>query len=591
MAGILSAGLDRGPRSKRERYQQLRAALWSDRASFDTHWRELGDFLLPRRTRFWPGDRNRGDKRNQNIIDSTGRFAARTLQSGLHAGLTSPARPWFKLTTPDPTLAEHQSVKEWLHLVTQRMQVVFAATNLYNVLPIIYGDMGVFGTSAMSVLADPRELFRCYAYPIGSYALGLDARGMATTFVRDYELSVRQVVEQFGVRRGYRDIDWSNISTTVKNLWDRGQYESPIEVCWVVMPNEDADQNRLEAEYLPWASCHFEQGEGREDRFLRESGFRTFPILAPRWDITGEDTYGTDCPGMTALGDVKQLQIMQREKAKAVKKMVDPPMIGLPELRTQKTSILPGDITYVREPQHGFKPAHEISLNLEHLVRDIGETQYRIQRAFYEDLFLMLARSDERLGAMRPTAREIEERHEEKLLALGPVLERTNDELLNPLIDRVYLLMEESDPLTDPENKLIPPAPPELQGIALKVEYISVMAQAQKLVGVSGLDRFVTAVAPIMQADPSARHKVDVFRIIDSYGDSLGIDPRIVRTTEQAEQLAAAEAQQQQAIADAQQAMALAKAAKDASGAQMGTDSALDRVVGGVAGVAPTVGQ
>jgi hypothetical protein len=579
MAGILSAGLASTPRGKRERYQQLQAALWSDRASFDSHWRELGDFLLPRRTRFWPGDRNRGDKRNQNIIDSTGRFAARTLQSGLHAGLTSPARPWFKLTTPDPTLAEHQSVKEWLHLVTQRMQVVFAATNLYNSLPIIYGDIGVFGTSAMSVLDDPRDLFRCYAYPIGSYALGLDVRGRAATFVREYELSVRQTVEQFGVRRGYRDIDWSNISTTIKNLWDQGQYEAPVEVCWVVTPNDDAAPDRLEAQYLPWTSCHFEKGEGGEDRFLRESGFRTFPILAPRWDITGEDTYGTDCPGMTALGDVKQLQIMQREKAKAVKKMVDPPLVGLPELRTQKTSILPGDITYVREPQHGLRAIHEITLNLEHLERDIGQTQYRIQRAFYEDLFLMMASFDQRMAAARPTATEVQERHEEKLLALGPVLERTNDELLNPLIDRTYLLMEQAG--------LVPDPPPELDGVDLKVEYISILAQAQKLVAVAGLDRFVTAVAPIMQADASARHKVDVFRIIDSYADSLGIDPRIVRTTEAAQQLVDAEAQQQKAIADAQQAMALAKAAKDASGAQMGTDSALDRVVAGARAAAP----
>jgi hypothetical protein len=119
-------------------------------------------------------DRNRGDKRNQNIIDSTGRFAARTLASGLHAGLTSPARPWMKLTTPDPDLAEHGRSQGMAARRHAAHADVFATSNLYNVLPLVYLDMGVFGTAAMSIVEDTRDLFRCYSYPIGSYALGLD---------------------------------------------------------------------------------------------------------------------------------------------------------------------------------------------------------------------------------------------------------------------------------------------------------------------------------------------------------------------------------------------------------------------------------
>lgn len=558
--------------SKRSRYGQLRGSLLLQRSSFDSHWRELGEWMLPRRTRFTASDRNKGDKRNQNIIDSTGRFALRTLQSGLHAGLTSPARPWFNLSTPDPDLAASQPVKEWLHVVTQRMQVVFADTNLYNVLPILYGDLGLFGTAAMGVLPDGPDLFRCYAYPIGSYALGLDARGIASSFVRDYELSVRQVVEQFGVVPGTTEIDWNRISTTVKSQWDKSNYEEAVELTWIVTPNEEANAARLEAQYLPWASCHFERGNSASGGFLKESGFQTFPILAPRWDITGEDTYGTDCPGMTALGDVKQLQMMQRDKAKAIKKQIDPPLVGAPELRTQKTSLIAGDITYVREPATALRAIHEITLNLEHLRLDIGDVQYRIQRAFYEDLFLMLARSDENRGAQPVTAREVEERHEEKLLALGPVLDRTNDELLDPLIDRVYHLMDAAG--------LLPPPPEAVQGVKLKVEYISIMAQAQKLVGVVGQDRFMASMIPLLEAFPAVADKIKIHQVIDNYADMLGVDPRILRTTEEAEQIAAARAQQQAAMAEAEQAQMMARAVKDAAAAPMGTDSALDRLVG-----------
>jgi hypothetical protein len=560
-------------RAKRERYEQLRSSLWSDRSSFDSHWREIAEWMLPRRVRFFASDRNKGDKRNQNIIDSTARFAARTLQSGLHAGLTSPARPWFNLTTPDPTLAERQDVKQWLHTVTERMQVVFTDSNLYNVLPTVYGDLGVFGTGCMAILEDDQDLFRCYAYPLGSFAMGLNHRNIVTTFVRDYELTVRQVVEQF-VLQPDRSLDWGHVSVTVKTLWDRSNYQAPVELTWIVAPNDYADPQRLESRYFPFHSCHFEKGESQGGGLLKESGFRSFPVLAPRWDVTAEDTYGTDCPGMSALGDVKQLQTMQREKAKAIKKTVDPPLVGSPELRSQKTSLLPGDITYVRDPQHGLRAVHEVGLNLEHLVLDIGQTQYRIQRAFYEDLFLMMATADQQMGADRPTAREVQERHEEKLLALGPVLERTNDELLDPLIERAYLLMDEAG--------LIPEPPEELDGVALKVEYISIMAQAQKLVGVTGQDRFVNAMIPMLQVAPQVMHKLNVFKIVDNYAAMLGIDPSIVKTDEEANQALQQQEQAQAAAMAAEQAKTLAGAAKDASAAPLeGGGSALDALMNG----------
>lgn len=560
---------------RRVRYEKLRSALWTERQSgFDAHWRDLADFLMPRRVRFTVTDRNRGDKRNQNIIDSTGRFSARTLSSGLHAGLTSPARPWMKLTTPDAALANLPQVKRWLHIVTERMLAVFATSNLYNVLPLVYLDMGVFGTAAMSIVPDSRDLFRCYSYPVGSYVLGQDKRGLVRTFIREFVWTVRQVVEEFGVREDGRSIDWSTISTTVKTLWDQGEYEQTINLIWLVKPNDYADRDKFQAKYLPFTSCYYER-DSEERKFLRESGFKTFPVMGPRWDITGEDTYGTDCPGMTALGDVRQLQTMQRRKGQAIAKQIDPPLVGPSALRTQKTSLLSGDVTYldVREGMQGLKSIHDVTLNLADLTADTAQVQYRIQRAFYEDLFLMLARSDDVRGAQPPTAREIDERHEEKLLALGPVLERTNDELLDPIVDRIFQMMSDAG--------MFPKPPQELEGVDLKVEYISILAQAQKLVGVVGQDRFLQSVAVLAQTFPDVRHKIAPFKVVDNYGDMLGVDPSIVRTDEEAQADVDAERQAAANAARADQAAQLAKAGKLASETPLSGDSALNKIVSG----------
>ena len=562
----------------RTRYEEMRNALLTERSSFDAHWRELGDYLFPRRTRFFAGDRNQGGKRSQNIIDATPRLAARTLQSGLHAGLTSPARPWMRLTTPDPDLAEYAPAKEWLHTVTQRMLTVFLRSNLYQALPTLYGDLGVFGTAAMAVLEDDKDLMRCYSYPVGSYAIGLDARGLATTFVRDYSLTVRQLIEEFGTVAGRRDIDWTRFSIEVKNLWDTGAYETPVEITWIVTPNVNARAGKLEAKFLPWSSCYIERGRALQGAFLRESGFSQFPIMVPRWDVTGEDTYGTDCPGMSALGDIKALQIMQRRKAQAVDKAINPPLVGPSSLRTQKTSLLPGDITYqdVRDGQQGLRPIHEVRLEgIREMATDIAETQYRIRQTFYADLFLMLA-SGGAQGAQPVTAREIDERHEEKLLALGPVLERTNDELLDPLVDRVFAMLVKAGG--------IPKPPQELDGVDLKVEYISVMAQAQKLIGVVGQDRFLQSIGALVPTFPEARHKVNVFETVNAYGDMLGINPKLLRSDEEAQAAVDAEQQAAAAAQQAEQLKTTAGAARDLGNTPMGSGgSALDQVVGGMA--------
>lgn len=559
-------------RSKIQLYQEVAADLKSQRSSFEAHWRDLADFLVPRRLRLNPNDKNRGDKRNQNIIDSSPRYAVRTLQSGLHAGLTSPARPWMKLTTHNQGQSEMPAVKDWLHVVTSRMLQLFLQTNVYNSLPIVYGDMGVFAVGAMAVLPDRQDLFRCYSYPVGSYWLGQDERGVTSTFYREYQLTVRQVVQQFALDpRDGDTVIRSRLSNTVLNQWDRGQYEQPVNISWMVTPNTDWDDDRLGSRFLKFASCYWET-DGKNDRFLDERGFKTFPVMAPRWDITGEDNYGTDSPGMIALGDVRSLQIMQRRKAQGIWKMIDPPLIAPASVRTQKVSQLPGDVTYADVPQASqtFRAMHEVTVNLEHLRGDIYETSARVDRAFYKDLFLMLAESDGRRGVQPITAEEVRERHEEKLIALGPVLERTNDELLDPLVDRVFLMMAEAG--------LFPPPPPQLEGMNLKVEYISIMAQAQKLVGVVGHDRFFMSITPMLNVWPEARHKIKPFQAIDDYADQLGVDPRIIRPTDEAEALQAAEAQAAAQAAQAQQAALQAKAAKDAAGASMEGDTALSRM-------------
>jgi len=497
------------------------------------------------------------------------------------SGITSPARPWFKLSTPDPDMAELGPVKYWLDQTGRRMSDVFLRSNLYNVLPQVYSDLGGFGTAPMLIEEDFDEVIRCYSLPVGSYMIAKDSKGRVNTLFREFRMTVRQLVEEFAKRNEKtKEVDWSNFSTHIKEQWEQNATETWIDVCHVIQPNEDHNEKMLGSKYKKFSSCYYERGtsgpksqgyfKGKDsEMYLREMGYDYFPVLCPRWEVTGEDVYGTNCPGFKAIGDIKQLQLMEKRVAQAIEKMINPPMVGPVSLRNSKVSILPGDTTYAdeREGQKGFRPAHEVNFKTAEVNDKIQKIETRISRCFYEDLFLMLA-NDSRSNI---TAREIDERHEEKLLALGPVLEQLNQDLLDPLIKIAFQIMT--------AQGLIPEPPEELQGQELKVEYISVMAQAQKLIAIGGLERTLQFASQVVAINPDAIHKIDCDQMIDEYSMSVGVAGKVIRTDEDAAAIRQqiAQAQQQQVAAQTMQGMT--GAAKDLSQSDMSGDNALTRLM------------
>lgn len=533
--------------TRKQRYERLWTELDTEYASWRSHQRELYEFILPRQPRFLAQDvTTAGTKKHRSIIDSTATASVRTMSAGMMSGLTSPARPWFMLTVPDRGLADLTSVKRWLHDVAEALRDVHDRSNLYKALPLAYQDLGVAGTTALLVLEDDEDDMRVYHLPVGSYRLLTDKRGKVAGMMRRFTMTVRQLVEEFGEE---------NLSQHSKNLWDTGHRETKVEVVHAIVPNEQHDERKLDAKYKKWASCYYEgtaagKSPREDDGFLRESGFDLFPVLAPRWGQTGEDVYGWS-PAMDVLGTIKGLQRAKKDKAKGIAKQVDPALVGPTALRNERVSQLPGDITYsdvTQQAQGGLRPIHEVRIDLQWLLHDIAEMRAEVREAFFADLFKMFS-NDQR--NQPPTAREVQERHEEKLLQLGPVLETLDDELLAPLIDLTFAFLERTGRL--------PPPPPEIQGMPLKVVFVSILAQAQKMLGIGAVERFIGFIGgSLAQIKPEALDKINADQVVDDYADMLGVPPEMVHSDDEVTEIrqarAAQQAQQQQMMMEQEQA-------------------------------------
>lgn len=569
--------------SKRQRITALEAQLRIDRNSFESHWQDLAEHFAPHRYRRTDTERNKGHKRHGKIINESGMLAARTARSGMFAGMSSPARPWRRLTTPDPDLADFGRVKQWLSTVNRNMNTMTAKSNIYQVLPILYGDELVFGGGAIGVFPDHQDLMRCYSYPIGSYWLACNDRGIVDTFFYRYQMTVRQVIMKFGNPQASEAEKWKPFSSHVKSLFQSGNYETPIYVMHVITSNMEYDPRRIEAKYaMPYSSCYYEQGfvgnyqqqisDAVTQGFLKESGLPYFPILAPQWERAGEDTYGTTCPGMEALGTVKEIQNTEKRLSKAIEKQLNPPMQGPSSLRNQRPSLIAGDFTAVDNlsDKGGLRPVHEVNMAVQHVDQRILHMEQRVDRCFYVDMFLMLDRMQ---GVQPRTEAEIAERYEEKLLALGPVLESNNDGLFDPLTDIQFMLMLDAG--------LVPEPPEELAESDLKVEYESIMAKAQKLVGVAGTERFIGFLGNVAAAKPNVLDRVNEDELVEEYGDMMGVSTKIIVPLEEAQAAREQRAQQQaqqQAIANVSN---VTKAAEQLSGADTSTDNMLTRVLAG----------
>ena len=518
--------------------------LKTERSSWFSHWNEISTRLMPRAGRFFVQDRNKGNKRHNQIYDSSATQALSILAAGMMSGMTSPARPWFRLTTGDDDLDSYQPVKIWLDQVTRLMLKIFQGSNTYRALHSMYEELGGFGTAASIMVPDFRSVIHHHPLTAGEYAITTDWRGDVATLYREFQKTVGQIVKEFGYKA---------CSPTVQNLYDRGTLEAWVTIIHAIEPRADRDPSKNDPQNMAWKSVYFEIG-GNQQHCLRESGFKRFPALVPRWVVRGGDIYG-ESPAMTALGDINQLQHQQLRKAQGIDYKTRPPLQAPTSMKNRDVEMLPGGITYVdsANPHGGIRSAFEVNIDLQHLLGDIRDVRERIRSCFFADLFMMLANQTD----ARMTATEVAERHEEKLLMLGPVLERLQNELLDPLIENTFDAIMEAG--------IAPPAPDELQGRPLNVDLIGMLAQAQRAVGTNSIDRFVGNLGAVAQFKPEVLDRFDSDRWAEVYSDSLSLDPQIIVPRDQAqairEQRAQAQAQAQQAALAEQQASTAQKLA------------------------------
>jgi len=541
--------------SKRDYFDKRLSALKTEASGFTPYYKSLSEFILPRRGRFDLADRNKATVTHWNkIINNRATWAHGVARSGMFAGTMSPSRPWFALETMDPGMMEFRPVQAWLKKVERVIYDILAAGNFYSMAPQVLGELLLFGTGAMSHVDDFDHVARFYTHTAGGYYIFLDDKLEVVGLVREFKMTTLQMVKEFGKE---------NTSQIVQNAYGLGNYETLHTVVHFIEPNPDHEPARLGSRYKRWRSVKYDQGETDKDKFLSEAGFDQFPAYVPRWDVTGEDVYGTSCPAMVALGDIKQLQVEEKRKAQGIDKLVNPPLRGPASIKDKPVSSLPGGLNAYDGSQHGTKlePVYTVDPKLQELGKDIEAVERRVDAAFMVDLFLAISRME---GIQPKNEMELSNRDAERLLQLGPVLQRVHGEWLDKLIDRIFGQALAAGILPDP--------PQEIAGQELRTKYVSSLAQAQRAVAAQGIEQTVGFIAGLVEAGwEGAADKLDAVQAVDEYARVIGAPPNIIATDEEV----AAKGQKR---AQERQMAQMAELAKTAGGAAASGGAAIKSV-------------
>jgi hypothetical protein len=537
-----------------------------NRYSWWVHWRELADYILPRRYKWLvtPNQMARGSPINQYILDSTATISARNLASGMMSGITNPGRPWFKLKIGRMDSTTTSPISLWLAQCERLMMLVFQESNFYNAMAVMYFDLVVFGTAAVLIYEDFNDVVRCYNPCLGEFYLDQNDKYRFDTFYREFTLTIPQVVDKFG---------YDNCSQSVKVLYDTGEaaLTREIIVAHAIEPNNDGRKFGL-SERFSYREVYWEWGQSNE-YVLSKRGFFEAPMVCPRWDLVSNDPYGRS-PGMDALPDTKQLQLETKRKAQAIDKHVNPPMVADIQLKNQPASLLPGGVTYVAGIQSGktpgFAPVYQVNPDLGAMMEDLKEIKSRISEIFFNNLFKAASMYEPKSNV---TATEWDMRKAESLVMLGPVLERLYDEGIKPAIERTWAIMVRSG--------ILPPAPREIAGQPMEIEFISMLSMAQQAAATAGIERIFGIVGNLAGIDPAATDNVDIDFGLDKMSELLGNDPRLIRSPEQLDAIRAKREQQAAQQQAQEQALAYAKGAETLSKVDVGGGrNAIQQMIG-----------
>lgn len=505
--------------------------LETDRAVFEQHWREIAERILPRAD-YFRVNRQPGDKHTEKIFDATANLALERFAAAMESMLTPRTQKWHKLKCTIPELNEDQSVKAWLDQVTMLLFNVRYAprANFASQANEVYMSLGAFGTGGMFIDEAIGSGIRYRSVSLAEMYISENFQGVVDTVIRKFQMTARQILQQF---------DKARVHDSIKDSVDKFP-DKQFDILHAVFPNSDKMYGRKDYRGMDFSSCYIDM---TNRSILAEAGYRRMPYAIGRYVTSPKEIYGRS-PAMTVLPDIKMINEMSKTVIRAAHKIVDPPLLLQEDGALQAFDMRPGALNFGGVNEQGQQTVHPLQTGAR---VDIGMEMMDQRRKVINDAFLVTL-FQIMVEAPSMTATEAMLRAQEKGALLAPTMGRQQSEFLGPMIEREIDILAKAG--------LLPPVPEVLleAGGEIDVEYVSPLNRAQRAEDGVAIMRTLESVTPLAQIDPGVLDVFDPDAIVRELADINGVPAKVLRSREMVAQMKAQQAQ----AAQAQQLLAAA---------------------------------
>ena len=496
-----------------ERYKTLKAK----RVTWEDHWQDIADYFLPRKANITM-KHTKGDKRHDQVYDGTATHALELLSASLNGMLTNTISPWFILKFRNDATNEDDTAREWLESCGKIMQQAFSRSNFQQEIFELYHELLAFGTSAMFITDDVKDDLRFKTIHISEIFITENEKGLVDSLTRRFNIQNKNIPSM------YPDAE---LPRAIITDIEKAPHEDAV-ILHSVYPNEvkmGYDNNKN----MDWVSCHVHEKTGT---LLKESGFKEFPYVVPRYLKTSSNEIYGRSPAMNALPDTKMLNTMSKVSIKAAQKQIDPPLMVPDDGFILPIRTVPGGLNFYRAGTRERIEPLQIGSNNPVGLQMEEQRRKAIRENFFVDQLMTVQ-------GQNMTATEVMQRTEEKMRLLGPVLGRLQSELLQPLITRSFNLLFKNGKF---------PQPPEMLGDQdIEIEYVSPLAKAQKTQELSSIMRGIEIFGSMQNIAPVFDY-IDIDGLVSHVTDVLGLPAKIMRSKGEVQQI-----QQQKQAAEMEQ--------------------------------------
>lgn len=523
------------------RWNELKAA----RSQHEALWRDIAVLMRPQRGGF--GLDNPKDRQLERPLSSAPIHAQSSFAAGLYGTLTNPANKWFGFETNDEDVNTWHTGKLWLDTVSRIVLGSFmpAVSPFYTATTQVFSDLASFGNAAQydEIVPSEKKILDV-TLSLSEVVYDIDGFGRVCEVVRRFRLTASKALGMFQ-KAG------DNVPAKLSELADKGDTTEFV-FFHHVLKNEAWRKGRLGVGGKAWMSRYSCEMEGAQ---VRLAGYDEMPFFAPRWEVETGQTYGLG-PGFVALSSAKAHNRMEDATLRAAQRAADPTILA-PDRGDWPLEgrIVPGAVVYGALNQQGNAMLRPMELTTNSFNLTLQEKQGKLEEikdAFHYTLMQLSGRSG-------MTATEVMTIQEERQRLWAPHQGRVQEEFLVLKIQRRFAMLWRAGQ--------IPPPPPEMENLELRVTYLSAAAAAQRSTEGNAALRVLEDVSPLIGIKPRISDRIDEDALLEVLADARGAPARMFRSRADADKLGEARQQQEQQAQAMQMAQAGAGAMKDMAGA------------------------